>query len=173
LRIVISPVIPQVSRSCYAFCDAQSLRSSSNSGWGEREKARRTSTIKLGMTWRFAERLREKLVWASSFRLKSPLLDRMDRKSKMQLFWKWLQLLDSRVEWRDSTLCLLPVCCRRVNGEERFFLLFSIQRDGAPALAVVIAMVWVVVWDSNPPATRKQRSIAVQPGRLRVAGPFV
>src|SRR5580700_8549652 len=77
------------------FCDAQSLRSSSNSGWGEREKARRTSTIKLGMTWRFAERLREKLVWASSFRLKSPLLDRMDRKSKMQLFWKWLQLLDS------------------------------------------------------------------------------
>jgi len=35
-------------------------------------------------------------VWASSFRLKSPLLDRMDRKSKTTSFWKWLQVLDSR-----------------------------------------------------------------------------
>ncbi len=30
------------------------------------------------------------------FRLKSPLLDRMDRKSKTKLFWKWLQVFDSR-----------------------------------------------------------------------------
>jgi hypothetical protein len=31
------------------------------------------------MTWRSATKLLEQLVWASSFRLKMPLLDRMDR----------------------------------------------------------------------------------------------
>jgi hypothetical protein len=37
-----------------------------------------TSTIKSGMTWRFAKKLRKKPAWASSFRVKNPLLDRMD-----------------------------------------------------------------------------------------------
>src|SRR5260370_20196604 len=48
------------------------------------------------MTWGFAKRLREKLGWASSCRLRNALLDRMDRKSKTKLLRKWLQVLDSR-----------------------------------------------------------------------------
>src|SRR5580693_713928 len=42
-------------------------------------------------------------VSASSFRLKSPLLDRMDRKSETKLFWKWLQVFDSRVSGKLSS----------------------------------------------------------------------
>jgi hypothetical protein len=48
----------------------------------------------------FANRFRKNLAWASSFGVKNPLLDRMDRESKTKLFWKWLQVLDSRVKWR-------------------------------------------------------------------------
>ena len=55
-----------------------------------------TCTIKSGMTWRSAKKLPKELVWASSFRLKMPLLDRMDRKSNPSKFWKWLQVFDSR-----------------------------------------------------------------------------
>ena len=55
-----------------------------------------TCTIKSGMTLRSAKKLLKELVWASSFRLRMPLLDRMDRKSDPSQFWKWLQVFDSR-----------------------------------------------------------------------------
>jgi hypothetical protein len=39
---------------------------------GGPEKACRTYTIKYGMTWRFAKRLRKKLVWAFELPSKKP-----------------------------------------------------------------------------------------------------
>src|SRR5258708_1724624 len=56
----------------------------------------------------------------------------MDRKSKTQLLGNGCNCLiqDSKVARRER---FDPSVCRqRVNGEERFFLLFSVQRDGAP-----------------------------------------
>ena len=44
----------------------------------------------------FRKEVAEKAGLGFELSLKNPLLDRMDRNSKMKWFWKWLQVFDSR-----------------------------------------------------------------------------
>src|SRR5580704_3726799 len=69
---------------------------SSSFGWGMPDRICPICTTRQKTTCSFAKKWQSVLVWASSFRLKSPLSDRMDRKSKTKWLWKWLQVFDSR-----------------------------------------------------------------------------
>jgi hypothetical protein len=61
-----------------------------------------TRIIESGTAWRSAKKLLKELAWAVSFRLKMPLLDRMD-KIKSEPVLGMVQVFDSReINGRDE-----------------------------------------------------------------------